>query len=177
MSIPAFGLAPARPPLPTAVVALMLLLLPVGLEAQSVLDLLRGIQQGGGWVSIAVHQGKGTLETRPVPTGGLTLSGCIQVYAGLSGRWDLEARDVLGEGHLEASVTGGEPVPFTYRTGARGQLRVDARWSEPRDTTLLVWVGLGANNGSGRDPCEPVYGGEPQASPGTPRPADGPDGV
>jgi hypothetical protein len=133
---------------------------PADAHAQSVLDLLRSIEQGGGWVSIPVQEGKGSLETRPMPTGGMTLRGCMQIYAGMSGQWDLEARDVLGEGHLRASVTGGESVPFSYRTGARGQLRVEARWSERRDTTLLVWVGLGAAGGPGRDPCEPVYGGD-----------------
>ncbi len=109
-----------------------------------------------------------------MPTGGLTLSGCLQVYAGISGRWELEARDVLGEGHLEASVAGGESVPFTYRTGARGQLQVDARWSEPRDTTLLLWVGLGAAGASGRDPCQPVYGRDGEESSA---PAKEPDGA
>jgi hypothetical protein len=167
MSTPTIDLTRLRRLLPLALVALALGALPSGARAQSILDFLRGIEQGGGWVSIPVYGGKGSLVTRPMPTGGLTLSGCIQVYAGTSGRWELEARDVLGEGHLEASVAGGEPVPFTYRTGARGQLQVDARWSEPRDTTLLVWVGIGTTGASGRDPCEPVYGGAPHEQGGS----------
>ena len=142
-----------------AFLALALVADPRPARAQSVIDLLRGIEQGGGWVSIPVKDGKGSLLTLPMPTGGLTLSGCVQVYPGMSGRWDIEARDILGEGHLDVSLAGGESVPFSYRTGARGQLRVDARWSEPRDTTLLVWVGLGSTGTSGRDPCKPVYGG------------------
>jgi len=104
-------------------------------------------------------KGRGTLTSAPLPTAGLTLSGCMQVYAGMSGRWDLRAEDTLGEGRLEATVVGGEAVPFRYRTGPRAQIRVEARWSEPRDTTLLVWVGLESSKGGGRDPCTPVYGG------------------
>jgi hypothetical protein len=129
------------------------------LRAQSLLDLLRSIERGGGWVTIPIEKGKGTLVSDPLPTGGLTLSGCLQVYAGTSGRWELRAKDTLGEGHLEATVGGGETVPFRYRTGSRAQIRVEARWSEPRDTTLFVWVGLETARRDGRDPCTPVYGG------------------
>jgi len=132
---------------------------PRALRAQSLLDLLRSIEQGGGWVTIPIENGRGTLVSDPLPTGGLTLSGCMQVYAGMSGRWDLRAEDTLGEGHLEATVAGGEAIPFHYRTGSRARIRVDARWSEPRDTTLLVWVGLETSRRDGRDPCTPVYGG------------------
>jgi len=154
--------------LPAALLPLALAAAPAGAAAQSVLDFLRGIQQGGGWVSIPVQGGRGSLTTLAVPTGGLLLNGCVQVYPGMSGRWDLVARDELGEGRLEASVRGGESVPFTYQTGQRGQLRVDARWSEPRDTTLLLWVGLGRKD-DGRDPCQPVYGGErPRPEPAAP---------
>ncbi len=124
-------------------------------DAQTLLDLLRSIEQGGGWVTIPIENGKGTFVSDPLPTAGLTLSGCMQVYAATSGRWELRARDTLGEGHLEATVSGGETVPFRYRTGSRAQIRVDARWSEPRDTTLFVWVGLETSRRSGRDPCTP----------------------
>lgn len=160
---------------PRRLVAAVLLVLgtavarPADLGAQSVLDLLRSIQQGGGWVAIPVEGGEGSLVTRAVPTAGMTLNGCVRVYPGMSGRWELQARDALGDGHIEASVRGGEAVPFSYQTGQRGQLQVDARWSEPRDTTLLLWIGLGRTDGSGRDPCEPVYGGGNDR----PRPAEG----
>ena len=129
------------------------------LGAQSLLDLLRSIEQGGGWVTIPIENGKGTLVSDPLPTGGLTIAGCMQVYAGMSGRWDVRAEDTLGEGRLEATVAGGEAIPFHYRTGSRAQIRVEARWSEPRDTTLFVWVGLETSRRDGRDPCTPVYGG------------------
>ena len=42
-------------------------------------------------------------------------------------------------------------------TGRRAQLSVEARWSEARDTTLVVWVGL-ETPGQQRDVCEPIYG-------------------
>jgi hypothetical protein len=90
----------------------------------------------------------------------LTIAGCVQVYAGHSGRWDIVARDSLGDGRMEAEVIGGEPVPFRYEARERAQLTVEARWSEPRDTTLLLWVGL-HTPGRTRDVCEPAYGGIP----------------
>jgi hypothetical protein len=41
------------------------------------------------------------------------------------------------------------------------QLDVKVRWSEPRDTTLLVWVGLDRPGRPKGDSCEPVYGSGP----------------
>ncbi|HKJ03921.1 MAG TPA: hypothetical protein VJ997_15750 [Longimicrobiales bacterium] len=130
---------------------------PAAAHGQSILDLLQSIRDGGGWVYIDVEGGRGTWVSHALPTLELTLAGCMQVYAGQSGRWDIRARDALGDGTLEARVTGGERVPFRYRTGARSQLVVEARWSEARDTTLVVWVGL-ETPGQQRDVCEPIYG-------------------
>jgi hypothetical protein len=143
-------------------VALALILLgasPSDGVSQSMFELLQSLRNGGGWVTIPIEAGSGGLLTDELPTLGLTLKGCVQVYAGHSGRWDIRARDTLGEGRLEAEVAGGEPVRFSYSTGPRAQLSVDARWSEARDTTLMVWVGLEMSLSEDRDPCTPVYGG------------------
>jgi len=129
-------------------------------NGQSIVELLQSVRQGGGWVRIPVEGGKGTLLTSAVPTLGLTLVGCMQVYPGHSGRWDITARDPYGDGLLEANVPGGEPVTFRYQTGQRAQLSVEVRWSEPGDTTLLIWVGL-ETPGQDRDSCAPVYGSGP----------------
>ncbi|MDA0311160.1 MAG: hypothetical protein O2992_03470 [Gemmatimonadetes bacterium] len=126
-------------------------------SGQSVVELLQSVRQGGGWVRIPIEGGQGMLLTSAIPTLGLTLVGCMQVYPGHSGRWDITARDPLGDGLLEASVPGGEPVTFRYQTGQRAQLSVDVRWSEPRDTTLLLWVGLETPGQEG-DSCAPVFG-------------------
>lgn len=108
-------------------------------------------------MSIPIEEGHGSWSSRILPTMELTLAGCMQVYAGNSGRWDIVARDTLGHGRMEAEVTGGEHVPFRYETGEKAQLTLEARWSEPRDTTLLLWVGL-RTPGRERDVCEPIYG-------------------
>ena len=143
-----------------ALLALMLaaVLAPARLSAQSILDLLETIRTGGGWVEIPIRHGRGTLDTRTLPTGGMKLEGCMQVYAGHTGRWELHARDPLGDGALDVTVKPGEPRPFSYATGSQGRLHVEARWSEPRDTTLLVWVGLKSPLQPRRDPCAPEYG-------------------
>jgi hypothetical protein len=129
---------------------------PVG--AQTLADLLASLRQGGGWVSVPIEDGEGVVSSVAVPTAGLTLTGCVQVWGGHSGRWDIEARDVLGEGHLEAEALPGEPVPFTYKAGLRSQLEAKFRWSEPRDTTLLLWVGLARPGQDQRESCEPTTG-------------------
>jgi hypothetical protein len=153
-----------RFPGPTSAILVLLALGALRAESrgQTVQDLLQVMQQGGGWIGIPIEEGRGTVSTIVVPTGGLVVAGCLRVYPGHSGRWRIRARDTLGEGRLDASVTAGEPVRFTYAAGLRAQLEVDARWSEARDTTLLVWVGVETPLHPGRDACEPVYGaGDP----------------
>jgi hypothetical protein len=127
-------------------------------SGQSVFDLFQSMMEGGGWIRIPIEAGRGTYLSLPLPTVGLTLKGCMQIYAGHSGQWDILVRDNLGDGTLEVSVAAGESIPFDYRTGPTAQLSVDARWSEARDTTLVVWIGLEAP-GIDRDACEPIYRG------------------
>jgi len=80
----------------------------------------------------------------------------MEIWPGHSGSWSLEVTDTYGNGRLETRARPADDIPFTYDTGMLAQLEVDVRWSEPRDTTLLVWVGLQSARGD-RDPCEPVY--------------------
>ena len=143
-----------------ALFVMLLGMSPSPVQGQSALELLQSIRQGGSWVRIPVVRGEGTLLTPLIPTLGVTLAGCAQVYPGLSGRWDIEVRDPLGDGLIEESVQGGEPVTFNYTTGPQAQLSLKAQWSEARDTTLLLWVGL-ALPGREQEACEPVYGSGP----------------
>ena len=80
----------------------------------------------------------------------------MEIWPGHSGSWTLEVTDTYGNGRLEARARPADDIPFTYDTGLLAQLEVDVRWSEPRDTTLLVWVGLRSARNA-RNPCEPVY--------------------
>ena len=132
--------------------------LPAPVEAQTVRDLLATVQRGGGWVSIPIQNGRGHLSTAAVPTGGLTLSGCVHVWPGHTGRFDIQAQDALGNGRLSMNAGAGESVPFSYTAGRRSQLEIDFAWSEPRDTTLYLWVGLARPNQDPSATCEPVDG-------------------
>lgn len=145
---------------PTAVLAAAtaLLLLPAPGRSQAGADLLQSLRQGGGWVSIPITGGQGALRTDTVPTLGVTLAGCLNVWGGHSGEWTIRARDPVNGGRLDATAVPGEGVPFSYRTGLRSLLDVEVRWSEPRDTTLLVWVGLEGVGRRNRDACAPAYG-------------------
>lgn len=144
---------------PVVLALILLAASPSDGASQSMFELLQSLRNGGGWVTIPIEAGTGSLVTDELPTLGLTLEGCVQVYAGHSGRWNIRAHDALGEGRLDAEVEAGEPVRFSYTTGSRAQLTVEARWSEPRDTTLIVWVGLETSLAQDRDSCVPVYGG------------------
>lgn len=141
-----------------ALVLTLVALLPTRVSAQSMVDLLLTLRDGGTWVSIPIEDGAGSLSTEALPTLGMTLRGCAQVYWAHSGRWAIQARDSLGGGSLDVEVEAGEPVEFSYATGQMSQLTVEARWSEARDTTLLVWIGLETRSSRGRDPCNPIYG-------------------
>jgi len=132
---------------------------PAAVHAQSIEELRRSVEEGGGWVGIPIVAGTGSVSTPTVPTMGITLKGCVQIWGGHSGTWNIEARDMIGEGRLAVDTARpGQSVPFTYTAGMRSQLTVDVAWSEPRDTTLLLWVGLERSGSSSRDACKPTTG-------------------
>src|SRR5690606_14981707 len=127
-------------------------------SGQTVGDLLASVQRGGGWISVPIRDGAGQLTTGTLPTVGLTVAGCVHVWRGHSGMWDIEARDKHGSGQLKMSAGAGESVPFTYVAGMRAELEVDFSWSEQRDTTLYLWVGLARPNQDPASTCRPVDG-------------------
>lgn len=127
-------------------------------EGQGPMQILRTIQQGGGWISIPVTNGSAEVTTDTLPTLGIALQGCMTVWPGHSGTWTLAASDPLNDQQLEATALPGEGVPFSYQTGSRSALDVRVRWSEARDTTLHLWVGLEVPTSS-EDPCTPRYRG------------------
>ncbi len=140
--------------LPLAVAAL--LTVPASVHAQNPMQLLRSISQGGGWLSVPITEGRGEISTDTVPTFGLSVKGCLTVWPGHSGRWTLKAEDPLNDQQLDAEAAPGEGVPFSYESGPRSALEVLITWSEARDTTLNVWVGVETRNAE-RDACDPVY--------------------
>lgn len=142
---------------------------PTPLSGQGMVDLLQALRDGGTWVGIPIVDGVGRVGTVTLPTLGMTLRGCGQVYGAHTGRWTIHARDSLGGGRLDVEVVPGEPVEFSYTTGTLARLSVEARWSEARDTTLLVWIGLETRNPRSPDACVPVYG----RGSGTPFPTTG----
>jgi hypothetical protein len=115
---------------------------------------MAAIRNGGGWVSIDIQDGRGAAKTLPMPAMGMKLSGCMQVWEGNTGRWRIRAHDVVTDAIIEASSLPGEDVPFEHEFGLRTQLEVEFIWSEPRDTTLFLWVGLGDAE-SDPDVCTP----------------------
>jgi hypothetical protein len=146
--------------MPRAIGLLIPLLLSAAIGPQTALaqgmeQLLRAIRSGGGWVSVPIEGGRGEFRGAIVPTMGLTLNGCVAVWEGQSGNWHISARDELGGDRLEATVAPGDPVLFSYSPGTRSQLTVDFRWSESRDTTLYLWVGLELPERRGAAACIP----------------------
>lgn len=156
-----------RPPTWGAGAFLAAILLPPAPAEGQLIHLLKAIGNGGSWVSLPVEKGRATLRSPVVPLAGMALNGCLHVWTGNSGKWTVRAEDALGDEKLEVVAEPGKPVRFDYKAGLRAQLDLDVRWSEPRDTTLFMWIGLargkredgekdGEKEKDGRDICRPV---------------------
>ena len=130
---------------------------PAAGKAQTVSEVMAGLRNGGGWVAIPIAAGEGTIRSMTIPTGGLNLSGCINVWPGHSGEWQIRAHDRVGDKTTELNATPGVGVPFSHGFGLTAQVDFDFHWSEARDTTLMMWVGLGIGGESSEEPCEPKY--------------------
>jgi hypothetical protein len=128
---------------------------PVGAHAQTVQEVLATIRNGGGWISVPIVAGRGTASTLTLPTMGLNLTGCVNVWEGHTGLWEIRAQDTVSEATLEATSSPGEGVRFAHEFGIRSQLEFEFQWSEPRDTTLYLWVGLDREDDGPEEACTP----------------------
>lgn len=133
----------------------LLFVLPTPAQGQTMADLFRALRIGGGWVEIPVEAGAGSLDTGLVPTAGIELSGCARVWSGHSGEWEIRAEDRVAGRVIETRLAPGDAFRFSHQAGVRARLRVDVRWSEPRDTTLVLWVGLDRKGDEPGEACEP----------------------
>ena len=124
-------------------------------QAQTVQEVLATIRNGGGWVTVAIESGHGTASTLMLPTMGMTLTGCVNVWEGHSGRWQIRARDTIAQDSLTLASMPGRGVRFAHEFGLRSKLEFDFEWSEPRDTTLYLWVGLDREDDGPQAACTP----------------------
>lgn len=127
-------------------------------ERAGVATVLSGMRSGGGWVGIPISAGQGSFSTVRVPTMALSIAGCINVWYGHSGTWDIEAREQVLGSVLRVEAEPGVGVPFEHDFGMQAQVDIDFRWSEARDTTLMLWVGVDLAGEGGESVCEPDYG-------------------
>jgi hypothetical protein len=136
----------------------VLVAVPSHADAQAA-DVMNGLRNGGGWLRIPISGGHGQFRSPRIPTAGMTLSGCVAVWPGHSGDWTIDARENVTAGTLSVDLKPGEGARFSHEFGMQAQVDFDFRWSEPRDTTLLLWVGVDMVGEGARDTCEPQYGG------------------
>jgi hypothetical protein len=116
---------------------------PAALDAQALDGVMAAIRNGGGWVSVDIKGGRGSETTLPLPTMGMTLAGCVRVFDGHSGRWRITAHETIADTTIVVNAVPGRGVTFAHQFGLRSQIDVEIFWSEARDTTLFLWVGLG----------------------------------
>ena len=127
-------------------------------DRAGVTDVLSGMQSGGGWVRIPIVAGQGSFSTVRVPMLALTIAGCVNVWHGHSGTWAIEAREQVLGSVLRVEAEPGAGVPFEHNFGMQAQVDIDFRWSEARDTTLVLWVGVDLAGEGGESVCEPDHG-------------------
>lgn len=157
---PPAGARGRRSPRPSSLLSLLgllgLLVLATPAAGQSVGGILSGLREGGGWVGIPIEGGEGSYTTVRLPTARMTLAGCVNVWYGHSGKWTIEARDQITDSTLIIAAEPGIGVPFSHTFGMQAKLDFRFRWSEPRDTTLMIWVGVDTD-GEGGEPavCDP----------------------
>lgn len=140
----------------TLFLAASLLALPVSGSAQVIADVMGIVRDGGGWVGVPITGGVGSYSSGVLPAMGMSINGCVQVAPEHTGEWEIEAKDRMSDAELLLSAQPGIGVPFAHTFGLQTQIDFEIRWSEPRDTTLVLWVGLGL----GRDgaSCQPGDG-------------------
>ena len=146
---------------------LAMLSLPAPAEGQ-VMQLLRAVANGGSWINLPVEKGRASFQSPVFPLAGLSINGCLHVWSGHSGSWTVRAKDTVGGKELNVTMVPGTPARFDYKAGLQAQLDLEVEWSEPRDTTLFMWVGLARGKKEdekkdgeeekeeGRDICRPA---------------------
>jgi len=135
------------------------LALPAPADGQ-IAQVLKAVNSGGSWIRLPVEGGQASYRGPAFPLAGMAFDGCVKIWEGHSGAWTISARDAMGDARLEVTAAPGEPVRFDYKAGFQARLEVDIEWSEPRDTTLFVWVGVSTamNQDADRDICQPPPG-------------------
>jgi len=131
------------------------LTVPVTAAEAQLLETMKALSEGGSWLNLPVRSGKAALRGPLVPLGGLAINGCFVVWRRHSGEWTVHAKDERSGQAIDTVAIPGAPVRFAYKAGFTARFSVDVEWSEPRDTTLFIWVGASrARRGSSDDGAE-----------------------
>ena len=117
-------------------------LFPAAPAEGQLIQLMKAVANGGSWINLPVEKGRASLLSPVVPLAGLSINGCLHVWSGHSGQWTVRAADTRGDKKLDFVAEPGKPVRFDYKAGLQAQLDLKIEWSEPRDTTLFLWIGL-----------------------------------
>ena len=93
-------------------------------------------------MAVPIEGGVGSFSTYTLPTLGMSLNGCVTVLEAHSGSWHIRAHERVADHVLEVEVEPGVGRMFSHTFGMRAKIDFEFRWSEPRDTTLVLWVGV-----------------------------------
>jgi len=126
-------------------------------ERSETANVLSVLKDGGLWVTIPILAGEGTISTARVPAMALGITGCVNVWHGHSGSWQIEAHEKVRGSVLKIEAQPGLGVSFEHDFGMQAQVDVKFSWSEARDTTLMLWVGVALAGANNESLCQPKY--------------------
>jgi hypothetical protein len=132
--------------------------IPTSVAAQGLGQVMMGMSNGGGWVGIPIQHGKGTFSTATLPTAAMSIAGCVNVWWGHSGSWEIRAHESVLGSNLRIEAEPGQGVTFEHDFGMTAQVDIEVAWSEPRDTTLMLWVGVDPTLEAPEETCDPYEG-------------------
>ncbi len=120
--------------------------------------LLSGLRNGGGWINVPIEDGLGSFSTGTLPTAAMSIAGCVNVWSGHSGTFEIRAHESVLGSNLRIEAEPGVGVPFEHDFGMTAQVDFAFEWSEPRDTTLILWIGIDPTLEAPEEACEPDRG-------------------
>ena len=82
----------------------------------------------------------------------------MNVWWGHSGTWEIRAHESVLGSNLRIEAEPGVGVTFEHDFGMTAQVDIEFEWSEPRDTTLLLWIALDPTLEAPESVCDPYEG-------------------
>ena len=90
-------------------------------------------------ITVPITNGRGSGETKKT-TWGVTIKGYFEITEPSNGTWTITAKDGGNTVFSRSGIKKGDKVDFSYKTGFKLDLKIEAIWSEGGNTTLEAHI-------------------------------------